>query len=97
MQNNLKEIDYDFFADPYPEENLFYRSDNATLAKLSVPAHSISTTEIDIDEDYHQLSDDASTMDITNITNTINAIAKGAQGIVDGTQTPSRINPEEVN
>lgn len=97
LQNNLKEVEFDFFADPYPEENLFYRSDNATLARLGVPAHSISTTQIDIDEDYHQLSDETETLDITNITNTINAIAIGSQGIVDGNQTPSRINPEEVN
>lgn len=97
LQNNLREVEFDFFADPYPEENLFYRSDNATLAKLGVPAHSISTTQIDIDEDYHQLSDEIESLDITNITNTIKAIAIGSQGIVDGNQTPSRINPEEVN
>ena len=35
-----------------------------------MPAHSISTTQIDIDEDYHQLSDEIETLDITNITNT---------------------------
>jgi hypothetical protein len=97
LQNNLSEVDFDFFPDPYPEENLFYRSDNASLARLGVPAHSISTTQMDIDEDYHQLSDEVETLDITNITNTIKAIALGAQGIIDGTQTPTRINSEEVN
>jgi Peptidase family M28 len=97
LQNNLREMAFDFFPDPYPEENLFYRSDNATLARLGVPAHSISTTQIDIDEDYHQLSDELQTLDIANVTNTINAIAIGVQGIVDGNQTPSRIDPEEVN
>ena len=97
LQNNLSEVDFNFFPDPYPEENLFYRSDNAPLARLGVPAHSITTTQIDIDEDYHQLSDEASTLNITNIANTIKAIAIGAQGIVDGTQTPTRINSDEVN
>ena len=97
LQNNLSEVDFDFFSDPYPEENLFYRSDNAPLAKLGVPAHSITTTQIDIDEDYHQLSDEVSTLNITNIANTIKAIAIGSQGIVDGTQTPTRINSDEVN
>ena len=91
LDNNLNEVAFDFFADPYPDENLFYRSDNATLARLGVPAHSISTTQIDIDEDYHQLTDELETQDITNITNTIRAIAIGSQGIVDGMQTPSRI------
>jgi Peptidase family M28 len=97
LQNNLNEVSFNFFADPYPDQNLFYRSDNATLAKLGVPAHSISTTEIDIDEDYHQLSDEFETMNIENISNTIKAIAVGSQGIVDGLLTPSRIDPETVN
>ena len=96
LQKNLEKVDFKFFADPYPKQNLFYRSDNATLARLGVPAHSISTTQIDIDTDYHQLSDEVSTLDITNITNTIKAIAIGSQGIVDGEFTPTRIDPEQV-
>jgi len=96
LQENLGKVDFKFFEDPYPEQDLFYRSDNATLAKLGVPAHSISTTQIDIDKNYHQLSDEVETLDITNITNTIKAIAIGSQGIVDGTQTPTRVDPTSV-
>ncbi len=96
LQENLAKVEFKFFADPYPDQQLFYRSDNATLARLGVPAHSISTTQIDIDTDYHQLSDEIETLDITNITNTIKAIAIGSQGIVDGTQTPTRVDPEQV-
>ncbi|MCB0497437.1 MAG: M20/M25/M40 family metallo-hydrolase [Cyclobacteriaceae bacterium] len=96
MEHNLDGTEYTLYADPYPEQNLFYRSDNATLARLGVPAHSISTTQIDIDTDYHQVSDELATLDVENITQTINAIAIGAQGIVDGRQTPTRINPDEV-
>lgn len=96
LQKNLKEIEFKFFEDPYPKQQLFYRSDNATLARLGVPAHSISTTQIDIDTDYHQPSDEIETLDITNITNTIKAIAIGSQGIIDGVQTPRRIDPEQV-
>ncbi len=96
LQENLAKVDFVFFADPYPQQKLFYRSDNATLARLGVPAHSISTTQIDIDKDYHQVSDEIETLDITNITNTIKAIAIGSQGIVNGTQTPTRVNPSDV-
>ncbi len=96
LQENLGKVDFKFFEDPYPEQDLFYRSDNATLARLGVPAHSISTTQIDIDKNYHQLSDEVETLDITNITNTIKAIAIGSQGIVDGTQTPTRVDPSSV-
>src|SRR5699024_4576885 len=56
LQENIKEIDYQFKPDPYPKQHLFYRSDNATLARLGVPAHSISTTPIVNDPDYHQVT-----------------------------------------
>ncbi|MCI2285299.1 M20/M25/M40 family metallo-hydrolase [Colwellia sp. MSW7] len=36
--------------DPYPKQKLFYRSDNATLAKLGVPAHSFSSSQLDKDQ-----------------------------------------------
>lgn len=96
LQENLGKVDFKFFEDPYPEQDLFYRSDNATLARLGVPAHSISTTQIDIDKDYHQVSDGVETLDITNITNTIKAVAIGSHGIVEGTQTPTRVDPTTV-
>ena len=88
---------YEFYADPYPQQNLFYRSDNATLARLGVPAHTISTTPIDVDTDYHEVSDEFDTIDIAHLTNTIKAIAKAAEGIVSGADTPTRVNTDLVN
>lgn len=84
---------YRFHPDPYPEQNLFYRSDNATLARLGVPAHSISTTPIDVDTDYHQVTDEVETLDLDHLTRTIRAIASGAEPIVSGRATPSRVTP----
>lgn len=86
-----------FYADPYPSQNLFYRSDNATLARLGVPAHSISTTPIDVDQDYHQVSDEFETIDISHMTNTIKAIARAADEIVGGYETPTRVDPALVD
>lgn len=88
---------YEFYPDPYPDQNLFYRSDNATLARLGVPAHSISTTPIDVDQDYHQVSDEYETIDISHLTNTIKAIAKAAEGIVSGQDTPTRVDTDLVD
>lgn len=93
LQENLKGSQFEFHPDPYPEQNLFYRSDNATLAKLGVPAHTISTTQIDKDKLYHSVGDEVSTLDIQNITDIINAIATSARSIVDGVDTPARIDP----
>jgi hypothetical protein len=61
LENNLAGSAFTFHPDPYPGQNLFYRSDNASLAKKGVPAHTISTTQIDIDKTYHTPEDEVST------------------------------------
>lgn len=96
LQASAEGTGYEFYADPYPDQNLFYRSDNATLARLGVPAHSISTTPIDVDQDYHQVTDEVATLDIPHLTNTVKAIVQGAKGIISGEQTPTRVNPDEI-
>ena len=91
LQKNLAGTEFTFHPDPYPQQNLFYRSDNATLAALGVPAHTISTDQIDVDKFYHTVKDEYSTLDVENILSTIKAIAKSAITIVNGTDTPTRI------
>ena len=91
MQENLKNTAFKFYADPYTKQNLFYRSDNAVLAAKGVPAHSFSTSQMDQDNYYHTVKDEMSTLNIKNIVSSIEAIAIGASGIVEGKQTPSRV------
>lgn len=91
LQRNLKGSSFSFHPDPYPEQGLFYRSDNATLARQGVPAHTISTTQIDKDQFYHTVKDELATLDVKNITDIIKAIAISAGTIVNGTDTPTRI------
>jgi hypothetical protein len=62
LQKNLEGTVFKFYPDPYPTQNLFYRSDNATLARLGVPAHTISTDMIDIDPHYHKVTDEFKTI-----------------------------------
>ena len=97
QQGLVEDSGYTFGADPYPDQNLFYRSDNAVFARLGVPAHSISTTSMDGDEDYHQASDEIETLDIDHMTMTVKAIALGAMPIVSGEATPTRVNPSGLN
>lgn len=91
LQNNVQGLPFKFYPDPYPEEQLFYRSDNAQLAKLGVPAHTISTSKMDAEPNYHQASDEVSTLDLENMTAVIRGIVSSATGIIDGTSTPSRV------
>lgn len=97
LQKSVEGTEYKFYPDPYPTENLFYRSDNATLARLGVPAHSISTTPIDVDPDYHQVSDEVKTLNLEHLAKTIKAISAGAATIISGEATPTRVNPANVN
>lgn len=97
LQKSTEGSIYEFYPDPYPTQNLFYRSDNATLARLGVPAHTISTTPIDVDPDYHQVSDEFETINIAHLTNTIRAISRAAVGIVSGQDTPTRVDATQLN
>lgn len=96
LQRNLKETPFQFMPDPYPDQNLFYRSDNATLARLGVPAHTLSTDQIDADKFYHTVDDEVETLDMKNITATIQAIALSARSIINGKDTPRRIDKATV-
>jgi len=78
------------------ERSMFFSSDNAPFARLGIPAHSISTTDIN-DGDYHQVSDEIETLDLDLMTNTIRAIARAAVTIVSGEATPTRIDVENLN
>lgn len=91
LQKNLEGTEFKFYPDPYPAQNLFYRSDNATLAALGVPAHTISTDQIDSDKLYHTVNDEFESLDVENIIATIKAIALSSRTIVAGTDTPKRI------
>lgn len=91
MQANVKNTEFTFHPDPYPTQNLFYRSDNATLAALGVPAHTFSTVQIEKDNYYHTVDDEVETLNVNNIVSSIEAIALGANSIVAGDDTPRRV------
>jgi len=91
IQKNLSFSEYKLYPDPYKNYRLFFRSDNASLARLGVPAHTFSTSPMDKDLDYHKVSDEAETLDVKTITETIKAIATGIRSIISGDDTPSRL------
>ncbi len=92
LQKNLEGTGFMFHPDPYPDQQLFYRSDNATLARLGVPAHTISTAKMDQEPHYHKASDEIGTLDMDNMSSIIRAIALSARGIVSGKETPTRVD-----
>ncbi len=96
LAKDLKGTGFTFYPDPYPSQQLFYRSDNATLARLGVPAHTISTSKMDSEPNYHKLTDHIETLDMENMTMIIKAIALSSKSIVAGKETPTRVKVEEL-
>jgi hypothetical protein len=96
LQKNLKGTSFTFHPDPYPDQQLFYRSDNATLARQGVPAHTISTSKMDSEPNYHKVSDEIGTLDMNNMAAIIKAIAISSATIISGADTPSRVDTKQL-
>jgi len=96
LAKNLEGSGFTFYPDPYPDQDLFYRSDNATLARLGVPAHTISTSKMDDEKNYHTVNDEIETLNLDNMAMIIKAIALSAGSIISGKDTPSRVDVQQL-
>jgi Peptidase family M28 len=100
LEKNLQGSRFTFYPDPYTPQNLFYRSDNATLARLGVPAHTISTSKMEEEPNnepnYHKQSDEIGTLDMQNMTEIIKSIAISSTSIVTGKDTPTRLDAMQL-
>lgn len=96
LQQNLKGSSFAFYPDPYTDQQLFYRSDNATLARLGVPAHTISTSKMDSEPNYHKASDEIGTLDMDNMAAIIKSIAVSSSSIISGKDTPTRVDAKQL-
>jgi hypothetical protein len=97
LEKNLEKTNFKFYPDPYPTQQLFFRSDNATLARLGVPAHTISTSKMDSEKFYHTQDDEIETLDMKNMAEIIKAIALSSATIVAGKDTPSRVDTKQLD
>ena len=94
LQADLAGSKFHFEPDPYPNQNLFYRSDNASLAALGVPAHTISTSKMDCERFYHTQEDEIETLNMNNMAEIMKAIAMSSKTIVSGKETPTRVEKQ---
>jgi len=96
LEKNLVGSGFTFYPDPYPEQQLFYRSDNASLARQGVPAHTISTSKMDSEKYYHTQGDEIGTLDMKNMARIIQSIALSSRTIIAGGDTPSRVDATQM-
>ncbi|MEO2267001.1 M28 family peptidase [Pseudoalteromonas sp. YIC-656] len=80
-------------ANPYPKLNLFYRSDNASLASMGVPAHSFSSTDMENNDHYHTPNDELANLDFDSIYKSVTLLAKASAPLARAQFTPSRVAP----
>ena len=91
MSQSVPQDEFMFFPDPYPNLQLFMRSDNASFAEYGIAAHSISTYS-ESDQTYHQVSDEFENIDFENMKTVINAIYKGSIPLLQMDFNPGKIN-----
>jgi Peptidase family M28 len=68
-------------ADPHPKENFFQRSDNYTLARRGIVAHTVSS--FGLHTDYHQPSDELDTIDFPHMVNAIASMIAPIRWLAD--------------
>jgi hypothetical protein len=95
LQQAVEGTAYSFYPSPFPVRlaGRFGRADNREFARRGVPAHAISTMNPVEDKDHQRVSDEIETLDLTNMTEIIRAIALGAGPIISGEATPKRADP----
>lgn len=74
--------------DPFPGQNFFLRSDNASFAERGIVAHSISTFDPVVHHDYHGLSDEADRLDYEGFSKVVRGINAGVREVASGHVTP---------
>ncbi len=74
-------------ADPRPDKHFFERSDNFAFALRGIVAQSLSS--YDLHERYHEVSDEASTLDYVHMELAIQAAWNGARALADGRIDPA--------
>lgn len=87
-----KEKQLEIIPNPVPEQNLFDRSDNVSFAVKGIPAICVSPGITSFDavlmKNYHQVSDEADTIDFDYVTKYCQTFAQATQLIANWTQKP---------
>lgn len=73
--------------DPHPQENFFQRSDNYTLARQGIIAHTVSS--FGLHTDYHHASDEVKTIDFVHMTRSINSMVTPVQWLINSNFVPT--------
>lgn len=76
--------------DPHPQENFFQRSDNFTLARQGIIAHTVSS--FGLHTDYHRASDELKTIDFGYMTRAISSMVKPIEWLANSDFRPEWVD-----
>ena len=74
-------------ADPYPDENFFFRSDNVRFAYEGIPAHTLSS--FNLHSDYHRPSDEVENVDLDHMVLAVETIIMAVRALADAPAPPA--------
>ncbi len=74
-------------ADPYPDQNFFFRSDNVRFAYEGIPAHTLSS--FSLHDDYHRPSDEVESIDFDHVVLAIETIIMSVRALADAPNAPA--------
>jgi Zn-dependent M28 family amino/carboxypeptidase len=73
-------------ADPYPDQNFFFRSDNVRFAYEGIPAHTLSS--YNLHTDYHSPSDDVGRVDFDHLVAAVETVIMAVRALADAPDAP---------
>ncbi len=82
MGRLLRDAGVNVVSDPRPEMNFFMRSDNAPFAFRGIPAHTLSS--YNMNEDYHRPSDEVERVDFRHMTMVIESAIRAVDLLANG-------------
>lgn len=83
----FQELGLAIVNDQRPDQNFFQRSDNYAFAVKGVVAQTLSS--YNLHRDYHQVSDEPSTLDYAHMETCVRAALEGAKALSDGRIDPT--------
>ena len=69
-------------ADPRPDQNFFFRSDNIAFARIGIPAHTLSS--YNLHDDYHRPSDEVQYVDFDHMAAIVEAAVDAVRILANG-------------
>ena len=74
-------------ADPHPDENFFFRSDNVRFAYHGIPAHTLSS--FNLHSDYHRPSDEVGLVDLDHLVAAVETVIMAVRALADAPNAPA--------